>query len=221
MGRVHLIGGAVAALLATSSVGAATRLVEDGVLRGLRGLDVAGTTYRVTFVDAVLADVFDDGAGGLAFDFDGEDAGLAAAQALAAALEGSPFENDPAAIFGLDDTNFTFEGMVIPYALNEFGNISAALVSVSADPAREIRVGQSPNYTTPATDFDNLGFAVLADFERVPLPASGWLMLGGLGLLLARRRRARPQGQVATGGSDISTASGLCPVSRPKRVPRS
>src|SRR5690606_27361225 len=29
------------------------------------------------------------------------------------------------------------------------------------------------------------------------------------------------QGHFATGGSDISTASGLCPVSRPNRVPRS
>jgi len=45
-------------------------------------------------------------------------------------------------------------------------------------------------------------------------------ILWSLAIGLARYR-ARAQGHFATGGSDISTASGLCPVSRPNFVPRS
>jgi hypothetical protein len=45
-------------------------------------------------------------------------------------------------------------------------------------------------------------------------------VLWSLAIGLAKRASGR-QGHFATGGSDISTASGLCPVSSPNFVPRS
>ena len=72
-------------------------------------------------------------------------------------------------------------------------------------------VYRQPVYPQPVYGQPGYGQPVLIGYDATAGRSTAADGPGGL----------RAQGHFATGGSDISTASGLCPVSSPKRVPRS
>ncbi len=175
-----------------SGAGAATRLTDvNGQLTGATGVTVGGATYDVAFVDGSCIDLFDgcDEAADLAFLTQAD--AVAAARALLDQVfldmgSGMEFDSSPALTNGCSIAGDC--RALIPY--DRSGDTTR--VGIAGNDFREDFDFASSSVINAFTDTGNDDLLVYARFTEtahVPLPAAGWLMLGGLGLLWGAARR--------------------------------
>ena len=178
---------------------AATLDVQGGQLVGVNDLDLNGSLYNVTFRASTCIAIWSGCDADADLDFQTSADALAAVNALAAAIDGSSYDDSPVLIAGITET---FLGRIfVPY---EVGN------TINGGPRRFLQVARLLNFQTgnfPAdqtdtgatnfsdNDYGSLGGGVWAQYDEittVPVPAAVWLfgsaMLGLMGM--ARRKKA-------------------------------
>lgn len=190
MNFITFFAGAVAFIIATAPVSAATLLVDDeGVLIGATGVTINGSNFSVSFFGGECADAFGV-CGESAFAFDNESDALAAAQALLDQVfidsaDGN-FDTATSTIRGCTSgSGFTcFARIPFDITTGVFQATVANTITVDGDSI----FAEGP-FALDNGPFINLTFAVFA--PEIALPAALPLFVAGLGGLALARRKNR------------------------------
>lgn len=180
-----------AMLVSASAMAAPVLLVDGGILKGAKGVDIGGTLYDVEFLDTTCAAAFSGCTEASDFLFQSEAQATAAANALLdqVLVDGAAgnFDSSPEKTLGCSFAAYCW--VVNAYWQGFVGNMdvyNASAASLGSDSV------QGPYFDPDASSRPDLTFARWTLAEPQELPEPGSLLLTGLALTaLAARRRPR------------------------------